>query len=305
MTTRLVLRFWWCFLVLAASAAPLLASTFTSSQSGNWSSASTWGGSGVPGAGDTATVNHAVTLDVPVTVANVTLTGTLTGSQSISVTTAFNWNGGTMSGSGTTTIPAASTMTLGSAGFLDGRALSIAGTLNLPGSNYFYMQNNASLTNTGLIDFLGDGGIYQNGALGTMSITSSGTIRKSGGTGAANLGMPLIAQSGAQILGQSGTFDIYAVTSSGATFNVSNGAVLYFYSTDTRTFDAASTLSGAGTMQFNSGTNTINAVYNVTGATKNNSATTTISNITSLGDLTVSSGTLTLNGASAVSVPTI
>ena len=251
MINRLAIRFSWCFLALVCTAAPLAAATFSSTTSGNWSSASTWGGAGVPGAGDTATVGHTVTLDVPVTVTNLTLTGTLTGSQSISITTAFNWNGGTMSGSGTTTIPGASTMTLGSAGMvLDGRSLSIAGTLNVNGSNYFYMQNNASLTNTGLIDFLGDGGIYQNGALGTMSITSSGTIRKSGGTGASNLAMPLIATSGAQILGQSGTFDIYAVASTGATFNVSSGAVLYFYSTDIRTFDAASTLSGAGTMQF-------------------------------------------------------
>jgi hypothetical protein len=37
---------------------------YTSSQTGNWSSASTWGGAGVPGNGDTATVNNAVTVDV-------------------------------------------------------------------------------------------------------------------------------------------------------------------------------------------------------------------------------------------------
>ena len=48
------------------AAIPLFAATFTSSQNGNWSSASTWGGAGVPGAGDTATVNHTVTLDIPV-----------------------------------------------------------------------------------------------------------------------------------------------------------------------------------------------------------------------------------------------
>lgn len=36
---------------------------YTSSQAGNWSNSATWGGAGVPGNGDTATVNHAVTVD--------------------------------------------------------------------------------------------------------------------------------------------------------------------------------------------------------------------------------------------------
>jgi hypothetical protein len=43
-------------------------SAYTTSQTGNWSSASTWGGSGPPGNGDTATVNHAVTVDTNTTV---------------------------------------------------------------------------------------------------------------------------------------------------------------------------------------------------------------------------------------------
>jgi len=51
--------------LLLAVAIPLGAATFTSSQNGNWSASSTWGGAGVPGAGDTANVGHTVTLDVP------------------------------------------------------------------------------------------------------------------------------------------------------------------------------------------------------------------------------------------------
>jgi hypothetical protein len=35
---------------------------FTTSQSGNWNAAATWGGAGIPGSGDTATINHAVTI---------------------------------------------------------------------------------------------------------------------------------------------------------------------------------------------------------------------------------------------------
>ena len=60
---------------------------YTSSQSGNWSSSATWGGSGVPGDGDTATIatGHTVTLDQDVTVGTggsggtdeIVVTGTL------------------------------------------------------------------------------------------------------------------------------------------------------------------------------------------------------------------------------------
>lgn len=44
--------------------------TFTSSQTGNWSSSATWGGAGVPGAGDLAVIaaSHTVTVDVDTTV---------------------------------------------------------------------------------------------------------------------------------------------------------------------------------------------------------------------------------------------
>src|ERR1043165_3058864 len=307
MTVRPAVRLSWCFFIFVATAGSLSATTFTASQSGNWSSASTWGGAGVPGAGDTATVGTpwTVTVDVAVTVANLTLnTGTITGSQALTTTSAFNWNGGTMSGSGSTVIPSGSVLTVGGAGFLDARNLSIAGTANFTGGNYFYMQNGATLTNSGVIDFQGDGGgLFLNGAVGAISITSSGTIKKSAGTGTSYVQLPLTAQSGAQVLAQSGTLQVYGVTSSGATFDSS--ATLLFASGDTRTFDAASTISGSGTVTFNAGTNTVSGTYNVTGATQNNSATTTIASPTAVGDVTVSSGTLTLNGASTLNVHTI
>ncbi len=40
----------------------------TSTQAGNWSDTATWGGNPVPGNGDTATINHVVTVDVDTTV---------------------------------------------------------------------------------------------------------------------------------------------------------------------------------------------------------------------------------------------
>src|SRR2546421_5097776 len=112
-------------LILIFAATPLFAASFSSTTSGNWSSVSTWGGAGVPGSGDTATVNggHVVTLDIPVTVATLTLGGgQINGTQSIAVTSAFNWNSGTLSGGGNITNTATSTATLNGAGTLDARS---------------------------------------------------------------------------------------------------------------------------------------------------------------------------------------
>src|SRR5205807_1939919 len=83
--------------------------------------------------------------------ANLTLAGTVTGTQSLTVTTTFNWNGGTQSGGGTTTIPSGATTNVGGYGSLDGRTFSNAGTLNITSSYYFYLLNNAALTNSGTI----------------------------------------------------------------------------------------------------------------------------------------------------------
>src|ERR1041385_3895282 len=155
MTDRLAIRLSWCFFIFVATAGSLGATTFTASQSGNWSSASTWGGAGVPGAGDTASItSFTVTLDGPVTVANLTVTNaTINGSQALTVTSAFNWNGGTLTGGGTTSIPSGSTMTLGGYGNLDGRSPSFGGTLNITSSYYFSMLNNASLRTRGSSTF--------------------------------------------------------------------------------------------------------------------------------------------------------
>src|SRR5437879_7678392 len=84
-----------------------------------------------------------------------------------------------------------------------------------------------------------------------------------------------------------------------STFDVSNGATINFNSFDTRTFDVASTISGAAAITRQSGTNTVSGNYNVTGATIANGATTTLNSISSIGTLSVSAGTLTLNSGVA------
>ena len=101
--TRAIVRFG-VFLIVLCVAAPGFAASFSSTTSGNWSSASTWGGAGVPGSGDTATVNggHVVTLDIPVTVAGGSIVNGGFVASATTLATSTTVVGGTMLAGGTT-----------------------------------------------------------------------------------------------------------------------------------------------------------------------------------------------------------
>src|SRR6185369_94167 len=117
-------------------------------------------------------------------------------------------------------------------------------TINLTTGNYAYLENNAVLTNSGLIDFQNDGNLYLNGAAGSTAVVNSGTIRKSAGT-SSYFTVPLTMQSGGQFNVLAGTVYIGAITSTGGTFNVASGATLQTYTGDARTFDSATSIAGS------------------------------------------------------------
>ncbi|MFC1582292.1 hypothetical protein ACFL4W_02015, partial [Planctomycetota bacterium] len=54
--------------IMLMIAAAVWGTDYTSTQDGAWSAAATWGGGGVPGNGDRAIINHAVTMSGTVTV---------------------------------------------------------------------------------------------------------------------------------------------------------------------------------------------------------------------------------------------
>src|SRR5205085_11236156 len=243
--------------------------------------------------GGTLTLNSASAISTP------TLTmqgGTLNGTAPINITgTSMNWSSGTIGGTGQLSIPNGTTITVnGSAPIIDTRAVSNAGTINFVSGNYIYLQNNAVLTNSGTLDFQADSSsLYLNGAAGSISVvnTATGVIKKSGGTTTtgSTFNVPLTMQSGSQFqLNANGTLYLGNVSSTGGAFTVPSGATLTFYYTTTSSFDAASSIAGAGSVVFQAGTNTVGASYAITGTTKNTGATTTLSNITSVGNLLVS-----------------
>src|ERR1044071_1718059 len=148
----------------------------------------------------------------------------------------------------------------------------------------FYMQNNAVLNNSGIIDVQGDGNLYQLGTIGTTAITNSGTIKKSGGTSGSSFSVPITLQSGGQLLVQASIVYFGNITSNGGTLNLASGTTAYLYYTTTATFDSASTISGSGTLQAGTGTNSIAGTIST--------------------PILLTGGTLSINSATTQSVPT-
>src|SRR5205823_1970812 len=209
--------------------------------------------------GGTLTLNSAGAVSVP------TLTmqgGILNGTAPITITgTAMSWTGGTIGGSGQLTIPNIATIT-DSGIVIDARPVSNAGTINITSGGTTYLQNNAVLTNSGTIDLQSDGSVVLNGGAST-AIVNGGTIKKSAGASGSSFNVPLTLQSGSQLLVQNTILYLGNVTSNGGTLDVSNGATAYFYYTTASSFDAASTISGAGTVQWGAGTNSVSGAYNI------------------------------------------
>lgn len=91
---------------------------YTSTQTGNWSDTATWGGSGPPGNGDSATVLHAVTFDAAATIGNGTTAITVSSGGSLTQAANLTLNGdlyvgGESGGIGTFTLGAGTTLALG------------------------------------------------------------------------------------------------------------------------------------------------------------------------------------------------
>lgn len=106
------------------------AASFTSTQSGNWSDATTWGGGGTPVAGDSVTIATGTTVTVT---ADVSVTGITIADSATAILTINT----------TKTLTASGTVTIGTAGFIQG-----AGTLALPDGA------GATLSTTGTLNSL-------------------------------------------------------------------------------------------------------------------------------------------------------
>jgi hypothetical protein len=268
----------------------------------------------VAGVGPTLTVSGGI-LNLyntsPLGVTTLALSGgTLGGSGDINVTgSTQSWSGATVNGSGTINISSSTTANIANSYVVfDGRALLNDGTINLSNANAnLRLQNGAALTNNGTIDFKADNTLDQAGSGGSLINRPTGIIRKTTSAGTSLLAANLTLQSGSQLQAQSGIFSLGngTATATGASLAVSSGATLRFGGT-TITLDTASTVSGAGNVDFVAGGVTHNGSYNVTGATSCSAGGHDLLSVASVGStLGISGGILNLYHVSPISVGTL
>ncbi|HKS22367.1 MAG TPA: IPT/TIG domain-containing protein [Thermoanaerobaculia bacterium] len=156
------------------------------------SATSVTGASGVVQTGGTLNISGTVNVDKYALSA-----GTLAGNGTLQLTAGgtLSWSGDSTwlgSGGGSVSIPTGAFLNISGTGtrFLDGRVLHNAGTLTWSGAN-ISSYNAALIDNTGLLDIVGDGTVYNHcGCTAAQTTTNSGTLRKETATGTTSWTLP-------------------------------------------------------------------------------------------------------------------
>lgn len=238
--------------------------------------------------------------------------GTLGGTGNVSLTGISSWTGGTMNGTGTTTVPSAGTLNL--LGTSNGQIIMSRTLVN--NGNIAWTENSADAN-----EYLYIAGPFQN--FGTFSATShaGGTLNlnNNGGTpsftnetGAifnANGAGTVLASSGLPF-NNDGTVNVNGNllnltgggTQASAAFVVPAGSALGLGGT--HSFDAATTITGSGTVSVASGTSTFNGTsvgpaFAITGGEADFNGTSSVGALNETGGTVGGTGSLSLHGISS------
>ena len=299
----------------ALAASPASALTINSTWNGtvgSWSDATRWSSNPlVPnnGGGDTFNVTMpggTVTLDIPVTIDALTLSGsgTITGTQNLSTQGLFSWSAGTLSGTGTLFANGGLVLNT-SAHPLSNKTLMNAGAATLTAGNGNVSLDGASA----LFDNLAGATFTAGASGGSPGITFSGTagLFRNAGTftkvGSNTLDVSAFFQN-------QGLFDVQAglvtVSNSGFTnagvLDVDGGAELRFTGGTGHSFAAGSTAGGSGTLRMTAGTLAVAtdlgfSAVNLDGGTLSNAGAVNVNGLLRWNAGTVSgAGTLFANG---------
>ncbi len=254
----------------------------------------------------------------PVTLGAVTISGgILAGTDNLTMTGVLTWTGGYLC----TTTPCTSQTgtpanTYANGGvsmpsgyqYLLGRNLNTTGTVSASSGGYLYLGYGATVTNP---------------AAGTWNLSKTTYVALYSGTGTFNnqgtFALTDSSQSdvtvtfnntGSVQAGGGGTLEFSAVGSSSGSWSATSGSTLYVDAGSSNTAALSGAFSGAGTMVFgnNGGTDNITGTYNVTGGTKIAGGTVNFAapvTLTSVGPLTLSSGTTNFTSGKAVTFPSV
>ncbi len=297
-------------LLMASSAS---AAARTASVTGNWSSTATWGGSAVPGVGDTVTINTGVTVTVDTnnavctSVAMGTASGTATltfaasGSPKLTVSGAVTvGNSGNANRRGTITFTSGSTLVCGSLSLgavatqISTIDMSAGGTLSVGGAITAF---------SGAVWTPGTGTVEKTGTstLPATIFTSFNNLTLNGGTTTLGVSVSITGD----LTVTTGSLDLNALTANrstaGGTFTVANGTTLLVGGTANFPSNYTTVSLGAtSTVNYdNAGTQTVSAQTYGHLTISGSNTKTLAGNVGVAGDLTVSAGTLDLSGFTA------
>ena len=235
--------------------------------------------------------------------------------------TAFNWSGGDMGGSGGATIvPAGGQLNFSGA---DALTLSTRNLINdgtatwdrQAGDSYLFLAIGANFTNSATATF----NLQNSGSFvfnGTGSFTNEGVFNKNNSNAAVIAGIAFFNNASGGSLGvnvndgslEIGSFSTIDSTSSGS-YKVSIGATLIFSGSAIHTFKPSAAISGAGNVEFKSGTQDFNGTYAVSGITTVSGAAASFLSTATLSDLgdtlSISGGKLLLNSGDAPSIESL
>jgi uncharacterized repeat protein (TIGR01451 family) len=263
----------------------------------------TWGGSG---GGFWVTGGH-VTINAPFSLSNLTLnSGQIDGTGTLTLTGTNAWGGGTMAGSGATTNSGTLTMSNNLGSVLDTRTFNNSGTVNYQNlGNALQLRNGAVFNNSNIFDFQGDANFTCNCAVpGLFHNLGTGVLKKTSGTGTSIFTAPLNNDGSVQV--NAGTMQFTAAGTHNGSFTPASGASVEFDAGNT--FNAPSSLTGAGNIGFAFGSSTINSGTVTPGTFTVNGANVTLNSTATIGTLNLhnaatlgGSGPITLTAPSPVS----
>jgi hypothetical protein len=210
-----------------------LSYVWNGSVSSDWFTPQNWTPNGIPGAGDTATLDTVSTINAsaPITVATFTQSaGVFNDSATFDVSNGFVWNGGVLGGSGAITIPATATFQIGGLGAksLNGRTINNAGTMTWTNGDIdANLDPKLNILAGGVVDIQGNQGVVHFGGGGSLTIDNAGTLRKSSGAGSTGFTLVTLSNSGF-VEAATGNLALAATNSAGGTFDAAAGASIDF-----------------------------------------------------------------------------
>jgi RHS repeat-associated protein len=241
-------------------------------------------GASISGTGTVNIPSGTTVVNTNVSINNLSLSGgTIAGTGTGTVLEIMNWSAGTIAGNLVVSPGATFSLSGGSNKDVSAATLTNDGTATISGTGYLRMGNGATFQNNGSFTFLSDVWVQYGFGSSGNAFNNAGTVTKTSSTSTGTSGFSsLDFNCTGTVNVASGTLFIDHGTSSGS-FNVAPAATLQF-NTGTTTLNAGASFSGTGVVNIPSGTTVFNANVsianlNLSGGTTSGIGTLTVSNL--------------------------